>query len=504
MRSNFAWFAIASVVTFVGLVVLLQQGSQKKSVHADGEKTILRVYCAAGLRVAFEDVKAEYEKEFDSVTIEPTYDGSGTLLSAIRAAGQGDVYIAASTAYMNDGRKYQLIDEVFPVAKQHAVIVVRKDDEKTDDISSLDELLESGVRIGLGDPERAAISRASRKALEGTEKWDALWKAKLVSVDTVNRVANDVVTKATDAGIVWSATADQYDELRAIEVPEFQAMPKNIMAVVLSTGKTPSKALHFLRYMSSRDRGLKQFEALGYDVVQGDKWEDLPKLKIYSGGLIRPAIDDLIKEFAQREGVEVLPDYNGCGILVGQMRGGARPDLYFACDTSFMSQVEDIFPVSYEVSETKMVIIVSKEKQGEKQISDLKDLTEKGLRVGVCSPEHSALGFLTQRLMEAAGLWGPLQPNVLGEATTADVLVGQVVTGALDAAIVYHANTTAQRDKLVVIPIDSSLAHAVQPIGISNESDYKYLTARLMDRIRSAESQDTFEAKGFGWLGDPN
>jgi len=31
--------------------------------------------------------------------------------------------------------------------------------------------------------------------------------------------------------------------------------------------------------------------------------------------------------------------YNGCGILVGQMQAGAKPDLYFACDAQFMAMV---------------------------------------------------------------------------------------------------------------------------------------------------------------------
>lgn len=505
MTSNFKWIALGSLVALVALLIGMQQGSKRQPLHAgmDGKTVVLRVYCAAGLRVAFDAVKEEYEKEYN-VRIESTYDSSGALLSAIRAGGKGDLYLAASKAYMTDGREYGLIEEVVPVALQHPVLVVRVDDEKTKNISSLEDVVKAGIRLSLADPERAAISRAARKSLEGTGQWESLWKAKMVSVDTVNRVANDVTTKAVDAGIVWSATADQYDELKTIEIPEFQKAPKEIAMSVLSTTKQPTEALHFLRYLSARDKGLLQFSKLGYEAVEGDKWADAPKLKIYSGGLNRPAVDDMIKAFAKREGVIVEPTYNGCGILVGQMRGGARPDLYFACDTSFMSQVEDLFPVSYSVSETDMVMIVSKDKLDKLQIKTLKDLTRPDIKVGVCSPVHSALGALTKRLMEETGNWEALQPNIQDQPSTADILVAQVVVGGLDAAIVYYANTTLQQDKLEVIRIDNSLARAVQPIGVSNESDYRQLTARLMDRIRSSESQEKFESLGFGWLGDRN
>ncbi len=58
--------------------------------------------------------------------------------------------------------------------------------------------------------------------------------------------------------------------------------------------------------------------------------------------MLRPAIEQTIAEFERREGVKVTRVYNGCGILVAQMKAGEVPDAYFACDSEFMNQVNDI------------------------------------------------------------------------------------------------------------------------------------------------------------------
>ena len=62
--------------------------------------------------------------------------------------------------------------------------------------------------------------------------------------------------------------------------------------------------------------------------------------------MLRPAIEQTITAFEEREGVRVPRVYNGCGILVAQMKAGQVPDAYFACDVEFMKQVQALFPDS--------------------------------------------------------------------------------------------------------------------------------------------------------------
>ena len=90
--------------------------------------------------------------------------------------------------------------------------------------------------------------------------------------------------------------------------------------------------------------------------------------------------------------------------------------------------------------------------------------------------------------------------NVRVEVPTADMLVNQLKTGALDAAIVYEANTSQVRDAIDVLPIEHARAKAIQPFAVSRASKHKYLSERFQEALLSRASKDRFEHTGFRWL----
>ena len=488
-----------SALALGGLILLLNWNSSPRTpLGKGGGNEELLLYCAAGIRKPVEAVVKEYQAAY-GVKINPVFAGSGALLASIRAASKGDLYLAADATYLEDARtKYRLVRETVPLARQRPVIAVQKGNPKK--IVGLDDLARDDVRTSLADPEVAAVSKVSRLQLSDAERWDAIWNTKRVSRSTVNEVANDVKMATVDAGIAWDATVSQYPELEGVSVPEFEARPNQITIGVLSTSEQPTRALHFMRFLSARDKGLVQFKKFGYDAVDGDRWAETPEIKLFCGGLNRPAVEKTIEAFQQREGVTVLADYNGCGVLVGQMRTGLIPDVYFACDTSFMEMVEEDFSAPRDVSSTEMVIIT--QKGNPKDVNELKDLMRPGLKVGLCNPEKSALGELCQRLLTRHQLWRQVYPEAKDQPATADILVQHVVIGSLDAAIVYRANTTLQREELEAIDILDTNTRATQPIAVAKTSQYKQLTSRLMERIRSAQSEERFRSLGFNWLGE--
>ena len=501
MKFRFAWIPIVSLLLLVALIFAVQYGARSKTEMGNEN---LRLFCAAGLRVPVQEIIKDYEQEYN-VTVETSFDGSGRLLSEIRAVDAGDIYIAADLTYVDDARKMGLVEEVAAVASQHPCLAVAKSSDLQN--LTLEELASSDLRVSLADSKSAAVSRVAKKLLADTRFesepiWDHLESNATIIRHTVNEVANDVKSGAADVGIIWDATADQYDDLDSITVPQFQADPKQIVASVLTASQQPTRALHFLRYLSSRDRGLKAFDRYGYQIVEGDSWAEVPEIRLFTGGLMHPAIQESIQNFEKREGVQVLQTPNGCGILVSQIRAGEHPDVYFACDTSFMTAVEELFSESQDLSGTEMVVVVSPDKAAELNVTSLDDLATKPLKIGLCDPEHSALGDLSKRLLQRRGLWEAVQPKVLDWPSTADRLVESVVISGLDAAIVYRANTTRQRDKLTILEIESPDAKAVQPIAVAKDSEYRHLTQRLIDQLHSATSRDAFIALGFRWLGD--
>jgi molybdenum ABC transporter molybdate-binding protein len=491
---------LASVVVLAILVAVLAL-DHRRHEPADGAETKpLVVYVAAGIRQPIEAAAREYEKEYHT-TIQFQYAGSGELLAQLEVARRGDLYIPADDSYLKAAQSKNLVDEILPLARMHAVIAVKKGNPKR--IASIDDLLKADVKPAIGNPEVAASGKLVRKTLKKSGQWDAFdANSKSRQMATEPQVANAVKIGSADAGIVWDTTVALYPDLERIEDPTLSAASAKIAIGVLRFGEQPTAALRFARYLAARDRGLIQFKNAGYEVVDGDAWALNPQLHVLAGAMLRPAIDQTIAAFEHREECQVTRVYNGCGILVAQMKAGERPDAYFSCDTSFMSQVQDLFLDQTDVSQNQLVIIVPR--GNPHSVHSLADMGKPGLRVGVGHEKQCAMGALTQTTLDRTGMRAAVMANVKVQVPTGDMLVNELRAGALDAVIAYISNAASAKDSLETIPINIPCALAVQPVAVGKESKYKYMMQRLLNALESKQSKERFEAQGFIWkLGQP-
>jgi molybdenum ABC transporter molybdate-binding protein len=472
----------------ISLIILFAACSGNK------DKEALVLYCAAGIKPPIEKIAREYSEEY-GVDINIQYGGSGTLLSNIRISQSGDLFLAADESYIDEASKYGLIAENQPLAIITPVIAVKKGNPKK--INGINDLTDNDIRYALGNPDAASIGKHTRIIFENMGIWDKIKAQVTVMKPTVNDVANDIRIGSVDAGIIWNSTAAQYKDIDILNPGLFSEYNKHVCIGVLNTSEQPTEALRFMRYLSSRDKGNQVFSENGFVPIKGDKWEKKPSIVFFSGGVNRVAIEETIKEFEDREGVDVTRVYNGCGILVSQMKAGQQPDAYLSCDVSFMTQVEDRFTNIADISKTDIVIAVQKDNP--KNITQLKDLQKRDMRLGACNPKQSALGALTQNMLKDMGLWEGVVKNIYSQTPTADLLVNQLRTGSLDAVIVYRANVSQVLDKLTVVDINDQRAMAIQNFGISTESDFGWLTRRLIDAISSKESKEKYLKNGFDW-----
>ena len=475
----------------------------------------LSMYCAAGLRPVVQQVVDRYEREY-GVKVELQFGGSNTLLNQIQVDkfSSPDLYLAADDFYTDQAVEKGLATETLPVAQMRLVICVPKGNPKQ--ISSLDDLLRDDVATVIANPEAAAVGRAVRKRLQPlplgeSNYWQRLEAAvteRGVFKPTVNEVANDVKLGHVDAGIVFDSTAamrDYRDRLEVVEAAELSGDPNLVTVCVLNSSRKATAALRFARFLTARDQGLPVFAAGGLRPVEGDVWAEHPQVTFYCGAVNRRAVDQIVDDFQLREGVTVNTVYDGCGVLTSRMKTieGQRsvlgfPDVYMACDRYYLENVKQWFQEAADVSDVEIVIAVPK---GRKKVQTLEDLVTPGVRVAVGEPERCTLGALTRRLLEREGLYNKLKAKqqqegeVVVEKSSSALLVPDVVTGHVDAAVAYITDASANSDRLDIVRIESPLNLAIQPMGISKTSDHKHLLRRLFKRI--AASPQAFEEAGF-------
>jgi molybdate transport system substrate-binding protein len=495
-RINIAWLTfLASIAVLVVLIGLLVWDGWRRGAAPPGKRPLL-VYCAAGVRPPVEAAARDYQQAY-GVEVQLQYGGSQTLLANIEASKRGDLYLPGDDGYLQTARGKGLVQETLPLARMTPVLAVTKDNPKN--LHSLDDLTRDGVRLAQANPEAAAVGKLTAEALQKAGRWTEVEKHIVVTKPTVNEVANDIVVGSVDAGFIWDATARQNAEIEVVELPEFAGVHAHVAVGVLTTTDQPAAALRFARFLAARDRGLPLFQREGYEPIEGDPWAEAPELNVFAGAMLRPAIDDTIDDFEKREGVRVTRVYNGCGILVGQMKtDGKSPDAYFACDQSFMTQVHDLFLEASPVSTNQLVILVPK--GNPHHIRSLDDLGQPGLRVGIGHEKQCALGALTQETLKQGGVHDSVMRNVAVQSPTGDLLVNQLRAKSLDAVIAYVSNAVEAADELEAIAIkDIPCSVAVQPVAVGKDSIYKQLTGRLLDALRSPASRQRFEAHGFHW-----
>jgi len=374
-------------VLLAGLLTGCSKTGEKGKEHAD-----LVMFCAAGMKEPVSKIVGRFEKEM-GIKVQLQFAGSGTLLGNMKVSSP-DIYLAADSSYTDLARENGLVAETMLVGWMKAGIGVPVGNPKG--ITKLGDLKRKGLRVGIGNPEAASIGKFTKKILEKNGFWKGFKPT--VTFPTVNELANAIKLGTVDAVILWDIISRQYPEVDFVSLPEFDAEKKDVTIAVTKATSHPTEALQFCRYLTARDKGLPVFKNYGFEISKGDAWAKEPEILLYSGAMLRPAIQQSIANFEKREGVKINPVYNGCGVLVSQMKAGEQPDAYFSCDRKFMAQVDDRFEKSTVVSANEMVMIV--DKGNPRKIKTLEDLTKPGIRLGLAHPEKSALGFLTKILLE--------------------------------------------------------------------------------------------------------
>lgn len=469
-----------------------------------GEPREVVVWTAAALRHALEPAAAEFKHD-TQIDIELRFGASEDLLSKLKVTRQGDLFLPADDSYVVQARDLGLVEQDYDLATMTGVAVFRANFPKDVKDLTWDDVFRPGFRLAQPNPA-TAIGKITRDALEPTGLWARIEAARYTSVGTVTEAANAVKIGSADGAIIWDAVARAYPVLKVAKLPQLERIRARVTVAVCNNAAARTHARWFAQYLAEPNAGQKHFVAAGYmpptktdpPRARGARPGEDAQIVLYAGAMLQPAIEATIKEFQERENVKVTRVYNGCGILVSQMRGGKMPDLYFACDPRFMGDVADRFCKPEVVSSNQLVIAVAK--GNPHQLKELKDLGKEGLRVGVGHEQQCALGAITRQTFIQSGVYAAVRKNVKVESPTGDLLVNQLMTGSLDAVVCYVSNVTPNLARLDAIPVTGiPCAAPEQPIAIAKGSTNPELAAKLIEYIRSQDSRRRFEELGFGW-----
>jgi len=502
------WLALVASVGLLAAVALLWKVNPPESAPGEDpakSDAVVVVHVAAALRVPVEKAAAEFEKIY-SIKIELRFGPSEKLLSDLKLSKKGDLFLPADDSYVGLTSAAGLTEQRFDLARMTAVAIFRKDFPKVAEDISWNDFLKPGAKIGLANPDITAIGKLTRDHLSKSERWAQIEKLQPVMLGSVTETLNAVQLGSVDAAIVWDAVVPKDSQVKRVRLPELDGVQANVTVAVCKNAENRYEGRWFAEYLSIPAGGQVYFREMGYappppafqPKAESNVGKETAEILLYAGSMLRPAVEKTITEFEQKENVKVTRVYNGCGILVGQMRTGRKPDLYISCDPRFMGEVEDLFLKPVTLSNNQLVIAVPKGNPA--GVKELKDLGKPDLKVGVGHEQQCALGAITKETFIKSGVYADVKRNVKVESPSGDLLVNQLLTGSLDAVVCYVSNVKPNGDKLDYVPVTGiPCAAPQQPVAIAKDSTKQNLAAKLVEYLRSAESKTRFTDLGFGW-----
>jgi len=246
------------------MVVLLCGCESKKNEQPDSQAKELLLYCAAGIRPPVDELVQIFQKE-SNVQIIIDYAGSEVLLSKVKLARRGDLYMPGDKYYVEQAAGEGMILSQQPVCYFVPTILVQKGNPKN--IHGLQDLLQPGLKLGLGDAKACAIGRISLQILaKNNFAWEQIEKNVAFQSLTVNELGMQIQAQSLDAVIVWDAIAKYYSEYGdQIPIPVECNVISTVDIGVLKFTKQPELAEKFVEFVVS-ERGRDIFREHNYSV----------------------------------------------------------------------------------------------------------------------------------------------------------------------------------------------------------------------------------------------
>lgn len=449
---------------------------------------------------ALQEVQKEFQTSHPAVRLQLQTALVNELAAGEKKSPTGDIVVIMGGPELETMRRLDpaLGSEPTHVANVAVVVAVPRGNPLK--LKALKDLARPEVKqIAVADPDQDSSGQAFREALRQANLW-ALLQPKL-QVATSPHLACEAVEKGRAQAAVTYAPCVLFGHSRStlglgLFLPRETVPPVKVMAIGREPASNPAQA--YLDYLRQH-RAQALWAKYGFEpVVSPPAGASEVSLLVPCGAALQPAMDVIAETYYQRTGVRVDFAYAGAQMLLGQLAYSRRGDLYMPGEAFWVDLaakrglVEDARTVCWFLP----VIMVPK--GNPKHVQTVQDMAKPGVRVGIGHPNALAVGPVTKRIMQRAGIWEAVQDNVIMQAGCIPELANAVAMKAADAGILWDACAEMVKEHVDIITIDPEINEVAEVmLATLKVSQHPEEARQFLEFVTSEEAAAIFEERGF-------
>ena len=267
------------MVRVIGLVLLVISLVNVSVGCAGKESGSITAFCGSASKHAMEEAAVSFQEK-TGIEVFLNFGGSGTMLSQMKVAQTGDVYIPGSPDYMQIAAADDIVAPETITIISYLVPAILVQEGNPENIRQLSDLAREGIEIGIGNPEAVCVGLYAYEILEYNGLLEEIEPNIVTHAESCSKTATLVALKSVDAILGWRVFSEWHDTVDVVYL-EPQQIPRlsYIPGAVSRFANDSESAQKFLDFLVSPD-GQAIFAEWGYIATESEAREYAPDAEI--------------------------------------------------------------------------------------------------------------------------------------------------------------------------------------------------------------------------------
>lgn len=225
-----------------------------------------------------------------------------------------------------------------------------------------------------------------------------------------------------------------------------------------------------------------------------------PRLMALCGSALKPPMDEIIREFSKKYGVEVNISYGGSGEMLSQAKLSGRGDVFISGSPDFMEMAKREGAVKKETEKrlAYMIPAIVVQKGNPKKITRLEDLSRPDVSYAIAEPKSVCLGVYAVELLEKNRLLEKTLKNVKTRVESCSKTASVVAMKKVDAVIGWQVfDRWSPELEVVPIPPERLARIAYAPAAVLKSSKSPDMANKFVKFLDSKKGREIFRKHGY-------